>query len=96
MRARHGATGRVERKLDTAAGGFPNRTELHAELDGPRQRLRQPIDDAIVAIEHVVPLVAEDAERRELRAPVGVDEEQKVEAALLIGLETVLGDVGRD
>jgi hypothetical protein len=39
-------------------------------------------------------LVTEDAERRELAAPVEVDEEEQVQAALLVELETVLDGVG--
>ena len=60
------------------------------------QRLSQPIRNAIVALEQVVAFVAEDAEWREFRAAIGVDEEQEVQAALLVRLATVLGNVGCD
>ena len=94
MCARHNARGRLECELDTAAGGFADRSKFHAELDGAWQRLGQSRDDAIVAVENVVPLIAEDPERGEFRAPVCVDVTQEVQAALLLGLEAELGDIG--
>jgi hypothetical protein len=63
-------------------------------LNRPGQRPRQSLDNAIIAIEHVIALVAEDAEWCEFRATVGVDDEQKVQTALPVRLEAVLSDVG--
>ena len=47
----------------------------------------------IVAVEQVVALIAEDPEWGELRAPIGMNEQQEVETALLIRFEAELGDV---
>ena len=49
--------------------------------------------DPIIAVEDMVAFVAENSERRELRTPVGMDEEKKIQATLLLDLQAVFGFV---
>ncbi len=54
----------------------------------------QPFDDPVISIHHMIAFVTEHAERGELGAAVGMNEEEKREAALFVCRESILSLIG--
>jgi hypothetical protein len=70
---------RLERQADPSIGQPAHAHERVREADRLGQQAGQPVDHALIALDHVKALVAEHAEGVELRAAVGVDEEKEVQ-----------------
>src|SRR4030095_5844972 len=85
-----------ERQLDAAIRSAADPGQRQSKLDLARKSGREVRRDGIVAPQQVGALVAEDAERCEFRSPIGMDEQQEIERALLRRVQTVFGLVGFD
>src|SRR5262245_44898191 len=94
MRRGGGGRAALECQLDPAGRRLAHSLELRPVTGLAAKARRQTRRDLLIAADDVIPLVAEDTEWRESRAPVGVDEQQEVQTALLVDLEAILDRVG--